>query len=100
VAEAVVAKAAQALGAGVAALVNLCNPEMIILGGGVMEAGEILMEPVRRWARFYAFERAVTRTRIVRSGLSKQSGILGAAALFLCSERGRDEGSSTWRSRM
>jgi glucokinase len=92
VAETVVAKAAQALGAGVAALVNLCNPEMIILGGGVVEAGEILMEPVRRWARFYAFERAVARTRIVRSGLSKQSGILGAAALFLCEAARRDVG--------
>lgn len=91
VAEAVVAKAAQALGAGVAALVNLCNPEMIILGGGVMEAGEILVEPVRRWARFYAFERAVAKTRIVRSGLSKASGILGAAALFLYEARGRGE---------
>jgi glucokinase len=90
VAEAVVAKAAQALGAGVAALVNLFNPEMIILGGGVVEAGEILMEPVRRWARFYAFERAVARTRIVRSGLSKQSGILGAAALFLCAAPRRE----------
>jgi glucokinase len=83
VAEGVVAKASQALGAAVAALINLCNPEMIILGGGVMEAGEVLMEPVRRWARFYAFERAYARTRIVRSGLSKPSGILGAAALFL-----------------
>jgi glucokinase len=82
VAEAVVAKASQALGAGVAALVNLCNPEMIVLGGGVMEAGEILVEPVRRWARFYAFERAYARTRIVRSRLSKRSGVLGAAALF------------------
>ncbi len=91
VAEAVVAKAAQALGAAVAALVNLCNPEMIILGGGVMEAGEVLMDPVRRWARYYAFERAVTRTRIVRSGFSKESGMLGAAALFLCEESGRDE---------
>ena len=82
IAEAVVAKAAQALGVAVATLVNLCNPEMIILGGGVMEAGEILMEPVRRWARFYAFERAIARTRIVRSGLSKESGVVGAAALF------------------
>jgi glucokinase len=99
VAEAVVAKAAQALGAGVATVVNLCNPEMVILGGGVMEAGEILMETVRRWARFYAFDRAVTRTRIVRSGLSKQSGILGAAALFLYDERRRDEGLRTRRSR-
>jgi glucokinase len=88
IAEAVVAKAAQALGAAVAALVNLCNPEMIILGGGVMESGEILIEPVRRWARFYAFERAFSQTRIVRTGLSKQSGILGAATLFLSEQRG------------
>jgi glucokinase len=78
----------------VAALVNLCNPEMIILGGGVMEAGAILLEPVRRWARFYAFERAVAKTRIVRSGLSKASGILGAAALFLYEARGRGEACS------
>jgi glucokinase len=86
VAEAVVAKAAQALGAGVAALINLCNPEMVILGGGVMDAGEVFVETVRRWARFYAFDRAASRTRIVRFGLSKQSGILGAAALFLYEE--------------
>jgi glucokinase len=84
---AVVAGAAQALGAGVATLINLCNPEMIVLGGGVMEAGEILMEPVTRWARFYAFEAAFDRTRIVRSALTKESGVLGAAALFLYEER-------------
>jgi glucokinase len=83
----VVARAAQALGAGVATLINLCNPEMIILGGGVMEAGEILMEAVTRWARFYAFEAAFDRTRIVRSALTKESGVLGAAALFLYEQR-------------
>jgi glucokinase len=87
VAEEVVAKAAQAVGAGVAALINLCNPEMIVLGGGVLEAGEILFEPVRRWARFYAFTRAFDQTRIVRSGLSKESGVLGAAALYLYEQR-------------
>ena len=83
VALSVLAKAAQALGAGVANLINLCNPEMVVLGGGVMGAGEVLMEPVLRWARFYAFEAAFDRTRIVRSTLSKASGVLGAAALFL-----------------
>ena len=92
VAETVVAKAAQAVGAGVAAIINLCNPEMIVLGGGVLEAGAILVEPVRRWARFYAFTRAFEQTRIVRSGLSKQSGMLGAAALFLYEERSRKRG--------
>lgn len=82
-AEQVVAQAAQALGAAVAALVNLCNPAMIVLGGGVMEAGGLLLDPTLRWARFYAFEDAFMRTRIVRSALTKASGVLGAAALFL-----------------
>jgi len=89
VAVAVVARAAQALGAGVATLINLCNPELIVLGGSVMEAGEILMEPVVRWARFYAFKAAFDRTRIVRSTLTKESGVQGAAALFLY-EQGRE----------
>lgn len=83
----VVARAAQALGAGVATLMHLCNPEIILLGGGVMEAGEILVEPVIRWARFYAFEAAFDRTRIVRSILTKETGVLGAAALFLYEQR-------------
>lgn len=83
VAVSVVAKAAQALGAGVGTLINLCNPEIVILGGGVMEVGEILLEPVRRWAEFYAFRAAYARTRIVRSTVSKESGVQGAAALFL-----------------
>jgi len=83
VAVSVVARAAQALGAGVANLIHLCNPEIIVLGGGVLEAGEILLEPVIRWARFYAFEAAFDRTRIVRSSLTKESGVLGGAALFL-----------------
>lgn len=83
VAVTVVARAAQALGAGVGNLINLYNPELIVLGGSVMEAGEILMEPVVRWARFYAFEGAFDRTRIVRSTLTKESGVQGAAALFL-----------------
>jgi glucokinase len=82
-AEQVAAKAAQALGAAVAAVINLCNPELIVLGGGVMEAGSLLLDPTLRWARFYAFESAFARTRIVRSELTKASGILGAAALFL-----------------
>ncbi len=80
---AVAARASQALGAAVAALINLCNPELILLAGGVMDAGEILLEPIRRWARFYAFEAAFRRTAIRRSTLSKESGVQGGAALFL-----------------
>lgn len=83
----IVARAAQALGAGVATMINLCNPELIVLGGGVLEAGDPLLDAVRRWARLYALEGAAERTRIVRSGLTKESGVVGAGALFLY-ERG------------
>ena len=95
VALAVTAKAAQALGAAVAALINLCNPELILLGGGVLEAGEILMEPIRRWAGFYAFNAAVQATRIARSSFTKASGVQGAAALFL-TDASRAAVASAW----
>jgi glucokinase len=79
----VTAKAAQALGAATAVLINLVNPELIVWAGGVFEAGEILIEPTRRWAARYAFPAAYRRTRILRSTFTKGSGIRGAAALFL-----------------
>jgi glucokinase len=72
----------------VAALINLCNPEMVLLGGGVLEAGALLLEPIRRWAGFYAFDAAMERTRILRSSFSKESGVQGGAALFLAAGSG------------
>ena len=44
----VVARAAQASGAGVTTLSNSCNPALMVPGGDAMEAGEILMKPVTR----------------------------------------------------
>lgn len=79
----VVEIAARALGAGVANLVNLLNPEMIILGGGVLEASDLLLPRIRRWAASYAFADAFKGTRLVVSRFIKRSTIKGAAALFL-----------------
>lgn len=79
----VVEIAARALGAGVANLVNLLNPEMIILGGGVLEASDLLLPQIRRWAASYAFADALRGTRLVVSRFTKRSSIKGAAALFL-----------------
>ncbi|MFB3816067.1 MAG: ROK family protein [Candidatus Methylomirabilales bacterium] len=76
-------RAARALGVGVATLINLCNPELILLAGGVLEAGEVLLGPIRRWARLYAFEAAYESTTIRRSSFTKESGVQGGAALFL-----------------
>ena len=79
----VVETAARALGAGVANLVNLLNPELIILGGGVFEASDLLLPRIRRWAASYAFADALKGTRLVVSRFTKRSSIKGAAALFL-----------------
>ncbi|MBW3550848.1 MAG: ROK family protein, partial [Proteobacteria bacterium] len=37
------------LGVGIANLVNMLNPEVVVIGGGVVAAGELLLEPARRW---------------------------------------------------
>ncbi len=79
----VVEMAARALGAGVANLVNLLNPEMIVLGGGVLEASDLLLPSIRRWAASYAFADALKGTHLVLSKFIKRSTIKGAAALFL-----------------
>ena len=79
----VVEIAGRALGAGVANLVNLLNPELIVLGGGVLEASDLLLPRIRRWAASYAFADALRGTRLVVSRFIKRSSIKGAAALFL-----------------
>lgn len=84
----VAGRAARALGVGVATLINLCNPELILLAGGVLDAGDVLLEPIRRWARFYAFDAAYESTVILRSTFSKESGVQGGAALFLSRRSG------------
>lgn len=79
----VVEIAARALGAGVANLVNLLNPGMIVLGGGVLEAADLLLPRIRRWAASYAFAGALRGTRLVVSRFITRSSVKGAAALFL-----------------
>jgi glucokinase len=71
------------LGAGVANLVNLLNPELIVLGGGVLEASDLLLPRVSRWATAYSFADALRGTRLVVSRFVTRSRIKGPAALFL-----------------
>lgn len=81
VAREVYARAARALGIGIANLVNLLNPALVILGGGVADAGELLFGPVRRIVREEAFERPAAAVRIVPAGLGGLAGVVGAAAV-------------------
>ena len=74
-----VARAGAALGEAVASLVSVLNPEVVVLGGGVMDGrGGPILRAVRRAVRGQAQPVAARRVRIVASGLRNRAGMLGA----------------------
>lgn len=78
----VMRETAKFLGTGVANLINVINPEMIVISGGVTRAGDHLFEPLRAEVRRRAFRGAAERCRIVSSELGDMAGVIGAAATF------------------
>jgi glucokinase len=79
----VVRDTARYLGAGVANLINVFNPETVVICGGVTLAGERLMAPLRQEVTRRAFKPAVQHCRIVPGELTGTAGVYGAAASFL-----------------
>ena len=71
------------LGIGIAGLVNLFHPEAVVIGGGVEKAGEVILGPIRRTIRRFAFEEPAGKVRIVASILGEDAVALGAASLVL-----------------
>jgi glucokinase len=71
----------RALGVGLASLVNLLNPEVIVIGGGVIAAGEMLLEPARREMRERALAPARDAVRVVAAAFGEEAGMIGAALL-------------------
>lgn len=69
------------IGVAAASLVNVLNPQMIVFGGGVSKAGELLLAPVRQAVRERAFERPAEAVRIVQSALGDDVGVIGVAGL-------------------
>jgi glucokinase len=85
-----VSRIAYYLGVGLANLINIFNPEMIVAGGGLSNMGDILLEPAYEEAGRRAFRQAYSAVRFTRSELGRNSGVLGAAAFAL--ERINDGG--------
>jgi glucokinase len=69
------------LGIGIANLINIFNPEMIVIGGGVKDAWSLFIDATREEIKKRAFEYPATRTQIVPSRLGDDAGMIGAAAL-------------------
>ncbi|MBA3658551.1 MAG: ROK family protein [Gemmatimonadales bacterium] len=79
----VVTDTARFLGAGIANLVNVFNPEAVVICGGVTLAGDHLFVPLRREVTRRAFKPAVNACRIVPCELVGTAGVYGAAKVFL-----------------
>jgi glucokinase len=69
------------LGIGLAGFVNIFNPEVIAIGGGVMEAGELILEAAREEVHLRARPPSRDLVAIKGATLGPKSGLLGAAAL-------------------
>lgn len=80
-ARALLERAGTALGAGLANFINIFNPEVIVLGGGVAEIGEPLLDPVRRAIDSFAMPVMRAGVKLVPSKLGLKTGIFGSAAL-------------------
>jgi len=77
----VIASAGHYLGLALANLVDTLNPQMIVIGGGVAAAGNLLLAPARETMRQWSQPLAVKQVRLRRSRLGARAGLLGAAKL-------------------
>jgi glucokinase len=69
------------LGIGVASLINLLDPEIIVIGGGVANGWDLFEQPMRQQVRERAFPRPAQRVKIVPAECGDDAGLLGTARL-------------------
>ncbi len=83
VAQEIINFAAGYLGMGLGNIINLFNPDTIVVGGGVSKAGEILFDPLRRSAMEWSLEAPAKVVKIVPAELGNDAGCIGAVVLVL-----------------
>lgn len=79
----VMEETAEILGIGIANYINIMNPEMIIIGGGVSLAGDKLFSPLKRVVKQRVMRSVGENVKIVPAELRDESGMLGAAVLAM-----------------
>ena len=78
-----VEEAGARLGLKIAFLINFLNPEVIVIGGGLEEAGSIILEPIKRIVKKCSFAEHAGDVRIIPSRLGENAVALGAASLVI-----------------
>lgn len=79
----VIETAGDSLGVRIAFLVNLLNPDVVVIGGGIEQAGSILLDSVRKSVRKWAFEEMAEVVKIIPARLGNNAVSLGAATLVI-----------------
>ncbi len=82
VAKRIFARIGEYIGIGMASVVNLLNPEKIIIGGGVADAGDILLEPLKETLKKRAMKIAGETVEVVPAQLGNTAGVIGASLLI------------------
>jgi glucokinase-like ROK family protein len=82
-AQQIMEEAGEHLGVALAGLINIFNPDMIIVGGGVAQMGDILLEPIRKTVKERSLLSATTNVRITTALLGRRSSSMGAVAQAL-----------------
>jgi glucokinase len=83
----VINQACAYLGAGIASAVNLINPQVVVIGGGVSEGGQSFISRIEKEVKKRAFPSATKRLKVVKAKLGNDAGFIGAAILCSCPVR-------------
>ena len=80
-------RAGTALGIAIATATNLCDLEVVAIGGGLSQAGSLLFGPLEQALRAHTRLAFARQVRVVPAGLGQSAGLIGAAALVLAGDR-------------
>ena len=87
-ARAILEETARFIGIAVAGLVNIFNPDVVVLGGGISAAFDIIEPVINDEIKRRSFGKAAERVKVLRSALGDAAGVVGAAAVLLQREGG------------
>lgn len=76
-------RVARDLGLGLASLTNIFDPGLIIIGGGIANMGELLLNPVRRYLKQFALPLPAKKVKIVKARFINEGALRGALAICL-----------------
>ena len=79
-------RAGTLLGVAVASLTNLLNPEIFVIGGGVINAGDLIFDPIRHEIEKRAYKWSASILKVLPAQLGDDAGIIGAARYFVITE--------------